>query len=147
VLLSVRILAGPKAQGDTVAGEPLLLVSFQHVAGLVKANAKPATRSGRSSAAMVEAARNEELERELAYTRENLQATIEELQATNEELKSTNEELQSTNEELQSTNEELDNRCNQPKVHDCTKCRCWIYQEERSDNQNKKNALSEYCSN
>ncbi|MDD4930122.1 MAG: PAS domain-containing protein [Gallionella sp.] len=49
-----------------------------------------------------------ELERELAYTKENLQATIEEQQASNEELKSTNEELQSTNEELQSTNEELE---------------------------------------
>ncbi len=50
----------------------------------------------------------EKLERELAYTKENLQATIEEQQASNEELKSTNEELQSTNEELQSTNEELE---------------------------------------
>ena len=50
----------------------------------------------------------EELEQELAYTKENLQATIEDMQATNEELKSANEELQSTNEELQSTNEELE---------------------------------------
>jgi two-component system CheB/CheR fusion protein len=49
-----------------------------------------------------------ELEQDLAYTKENLQATIEEMQATNEELTSTNEELQSTNEELQSTNEELE---------------------------------------
>ena len=49
-----------------------------------------------------------ELERELYYTRENLQASIEELQASNEELKSTNEEFQSTNEEFQSTNEELE---------------------------------------
>jgi two-component system CheB/CheR fusion protein len=52
--------------------------------------------------------RVEELERDLSYTRENLQATIEEQQASNEELKSTNEEMQSTNEELQSTNEELE---------------------------------------
>jgi len=50
----------------------------------------------------------EELERELAYTKENLQATIEEQYASNEELKCTNEEMQSTNEELQSTNEELE---------------------------------------
>ncbi len=49
-----------------------------------------------------------ELETELAYTRESLQASIEELQAANEELKSTNEEMQSTNEELQSTNEEME---------------------------------------
>ncbi|HET9158826.1 MAG TPA: PAS domain-containing protein, partial [Myxococcaceae bacterium] len=52
--------------------------------------------------------RSEELERELASTREYLQATIEELEASNEELKSANEELQSSNEELQSTNEELE---------------------------------------
>jgi two-component system CheB/CheR fusion protein len=49
----------------------------------------------------------EELERELTYTRETLQATIEELETSNEELQSTNEELLASNEELQSTNEEL----------------------------------------
>ena len=47
------------------------------------------------------------LERELATTRENLQATIEEVETSNEELQSTNEELMASNEELQSTNEEL----------------------------------------
>ncbi|MGE0760633.1 MAG: CheR family methyltransferase, partial [Pirellulaceae bacterium] len=47
------------------------------------------------------------LERELAQTRDSLQATIEELQATNEELQSANEQLVASNEELQSTNEEL----------------------------------------
>jgi len=55
-----------------------------------------------------ELGRIEELERDLAYLKENYQATQEEQQATNEELKSTNEEMQSTNEELQSTNEELE---------------------------------------
>ncbi len=50
----------------------------------------------------------EEMRKELAWTKENLQTTIEEMEAANEELKSTNEELQSTNEELQSTNEELE---------------------------------------
>jgi two-component system CheB/CheR fusion protein len=49
-----------------------------------------------------------EMERELSYTKENLQSTIEELETSNEELRSSNEELQSTNEELQSTNEELE---------------------------------------
>ncbi len=48
-----------------------------------------------------------DLELELNYTKENLQATIEELGTSNEELQSTNEELISSNEELQSTNEEL----------------------------------------
>jgi len=48
-----------------------------------------------------------QMERELTFTRDSLQATIEELQTTNEELQATNEELMASNEELQSTNEEL----------------------------------------
>jgi two-component system, chemotaxis family, CheB/CheR fusion protein len=48
-----------------------------------------------------------DLERELQYSRETLQATIEELETSNEELQATNEELLAANEELQSTNEEL----------------------------------------
>src|SRR5216117_1411009 len=48
-----------------------------------------------------------ELRRELAVSKESLQAIIEEQEATNEELKSTNEELETAKEELQSTNEEL----------------------------------------
>ena len=52
--------------------------------------------------------RVDDLERELAATKEHLQTTIEELETSNEELKSSNEELQSSNEELQSTNEELE---------------------------------------
>ncbi len=47
------------------------------------------------------------LERDLATTRDSLQATIEELETSNEELQATNEELMASNEELQSTNEEL----------------------------------------
>ncbi|MBN1968555.1 MAG: PAS domain-containing protein [Candidatus Delongbacteria bacterium] len=48
-----------------------------------------------------------DLEAELQFTKENLQATIEELETSNEELQATNEELLASNEELQSTNEEL----------------------------------------
>lgn len=48
-----------------------------------------------------------DLQAELRYTKESLQATIEELETSNEELQATNEELLSSNEELQSTNEEL----------------------------------------
>jgi two-component system CheB/CheR fusion protein len=96
------------------SGEPLLLVSFEDVATSEKVaeHAPPATayrgRGKRSATASADAARIQELECELAYARENLQATSEEQQASNEELKSTNEELQSTNEELQSSNEELE---------------------------------------
>ena len=93
VALSVRPVANEK--------QNLMLVSFQDVA-----HATPKPRARRSSGAS--AGRIEEMERELAYTRESLQATIEEQQASNEELKSANEEMQSTNEELQSTNEELE---------------------------------------
>jgi two-component system CheB/CheR fusion protein len=46
------------------------------------------------------------LEAELRFTRENLQATIEELETSNEELQSTNEELHSVNEELHTVNVE-----------------------------------------
>ncbi len=95
--LSVRPLTAPEG------GEGLLLVSFQDL----PRDAEKAGKRG-SKASTVSAKRVEELERVLAYTKENLQATIEEQQASNEELKSTNEELQSTNEELQSTNEELE---------------------------------------
>jgi two-component system CheB/CheR fusion protein len=49
-----------------------------------------------------------ELRRELAGSKESLQAIIEEEEATNEELKAANEEVESSNEELQSTNEELE---------------------------------------
>lgn len=48
------------------------------------------------------------LERELATTRESLQALLEQQETVNEELQSVNEEAQSANEELQSINEELE---------------------------------------
>ncbi|NOU28443.1 MAG: PAS domain-containing protein [Polyangiaceae bacterium] len=48
-----------------------------------------------------------DLQQELLFSRENIQATIEELETSNEELQATNEELTAANEELQSTNEEL----------------------------------------
>src|SRR5262249_256495 len=49
-----------------------------------------------------------EVQRDLAASKESLQAIIEEQEATNEELRSANEEIESSNEELQSTNEELE---------------------------------------
>ncbi|MFZ4454857.1 MAG: CheR family methyltransferase [Bacteroidales bacterium] len=51
--------------------------------------------------------RIDELEREIQFKSESLQATVEELETSNEELQSSNEELIAANEELQSTNEEL----------------------------------------
>ncbi|MDP3687313.1 MAG: chemotaxis protein CheB [Sulfurimicrobium sp.] len=98
---SVSLSARPLPDLDSA--QSLLLVSFQDIP-------QPPAKPGRAkrSNKPAEQQRIEELERELAYTRENLQATIEEQQASNEELKSTNEEMQSTNEELQSSNEELE---------------------------------------
>jgi two-component system CheB/CheR fusion protein len=93
---------------ETEAGEDLLLVSFQEVVHAPGKSTAPKAVRGKRATVTAEEQRSEALERELGYTRENLQATIEEQQASNEELKSTNEELQSTNEELQSTNEELE---------------------------------------
>ncbi|MFZ4480848.1 MAG: chemotaxis protein CheB, partial [Rhodoferax sp.] len=99
VSLSVRVLP------DLSTGQSLLLVSFQDVAPPAGERPGPVRRRGAGAATTQ---RVEQLEHDLAYTRQNLQATIEEQQASNEELQSTNEEMQSTNEEMQSTNEELE---------------------------------------
>ena len=83
--------------------QKLFIVVFESVDRPVKELKKINVSTGKGQNARIA-----ELEKELSYTRENLQASIEELQASNEELKSTNEEFQSTNEEFQSTNEELE---------------------------------------
>ena len=97
VSFSVRHMPGADPR------QPLLLISFHDVT-----NTAAGKRAKGAVPGQAELQRVAELERELSYNKENLQATIEEQQASNEELKSTNEELQSTNEELQSTNEELE---------------------------------------
>ena len=108
--LQVRTNGGSQGVDLTVLPLPhagaaagFLLICFQDT---VPQKAKAGR--GKTGAGQAKPEHVHELEQELAYTRENLQATIEEMQASNEELKSTNEELQSTNEELQSTNEELE---------------------------------------
>ena len=100
-----RVSLGVRPLPTAEPGLGLILISFQEMPAVV-ASDKPVRR--RRAGGSVDRTRIEELERDLTYTRENLQATIEEQQSSNEELKSTNEELQSTNEELQSTNEELE---------------------------------------
>lgn len=89
VALSVRLLPASSVEG-TLA-DNLLLISFQEIAKVPKS--AQLTASGDALAQQ----HIQNLERELAYAKANLQAIIEEQQATNEELKSTNEELQSTN--------------------------------------------------
>ena len=73
--------ADEKAEEEPVAGKPDV-VAFSH------------------------SLRND-MEAELRFTKENLQATIEEFETSNEELQAANEELVASNEELQSSNEEL----------------------------------------
>lgn len=89
----------------TSQGEQLLLITFQESVG------QPALGTGAAQPQLGAASPHDRvsvLERDLAYTRQNLHATIDELQHTNEELGAANEEMQSTNEELQSSNEELE---------------------------------------
>jgi two-component system CheB/CheR fusion protein len=77
----------------------MMLVIFEE-----KGVVKKAGRTGKTADSKSQAA--QELEKELVYTKQQLNSTIEQMETSLEELKSTNEELQSTNEELQSTNEE-----------------------------------------
>ncbi len=79
-----------------------IMIIFTDVPDVIdeKPQSKPRGKTSKSN-------RENELEKELQYNREEMQSTMEEMQTSQEELKSTNEELQSANEELQSANEEL----------------------------------------
>jgi two-component system, chemotaxis family, CheB/CheR fusion protein len=96
----------------TSSGRPHYLVLFQepHKGRNDGDDAEPGTPSTPSRHARRRERQSEFelLKRELAASREYLQAIIQELEAANEELQSANEEILSSNEELQSTNEELD---------------------------------------
>jgi len=84
-------------------GDALFLFTFKDVS-----EERAVTTGDQSEGEKIDKGRVLELENELVYTRESLQAAAEKAQAANEELKSANEELQSSNEELHSTNEELE---------------------------------------
>jgi len=100
------IITGQRlVQGSlTGMGMPPILLLFENAEGPTRAAAEPVT-----VIELTDPAREHvnQLELELALTRDTLQATIEELQTANEELQASNEELMASNEELQSTNEEL----------------------------------------
>ena len=97
VNLSVRLL------NNVDTKQNFLLVSFQEMNNPVTSES-----DHKQTLKNTDLGRIQELERDLAYLKENYQVTLEEQQTSNEELKSANEELQSTNEELQSMNEELE---------------------------------------
>ncbi len=99
-----RVSLSVRRMGHTAQGEQLLLITFQEPDS--GADLPHNELPGVASHLAPERVRL--LEHDLAYTRENLQATIDELQHLNEELGAANEEMQSTNEELQSSNEELE---------------------------------------
>ena len=117
-----------KVESLDEANEPLFLISFSEATELAKADQIDRQPELSATALAMQPLENateqiDQLQIELNYTRETLQATVEELessneelQATNEELIASNEELQSTNEELQSTNEEL-HTVNQENTH------------------------------
>lgn len=95
--------------------EPCFLVLFEE-AEKARSPSTVQSRSLRSGTAnparggskREESRRVADLERELAETRDYLQAIQEQYEAANKELQASNEEVQSANEELQSINEELE---------------------------------------
>ncbi len=99
---TINLTVSPFEEPDVMRG--LMLVLFEDVAAPAKEAGSARGKSRSTSRLKVI---NEELGKELQYTKERLQTVIEEMETSQEELKSANEELQSTNEELQSTNEEM----------------------------------------
>jgi len=98
--LNLRFKALPGKKGQ----EPLLAIFISET---VKKDVLSASESLTFDVNQEAEQRINDLDHELQFTRENLQAAVEELETSNEELQATNEELLASNEELQSTNEEL----------------------------------------
>ena len=96
----VRVIVQPRVYSVALAGERHLVLSFE--------STEAPRRDGPQQDDGPVQREVQELERELAATREHLQSVIEEQETANEELQALNEELNSANEELQSTNEEFE---------------------------------------
>ena len=93
------------------ASEPCFMVVFDKAtpaSSSAMQTAEQPAASPASETSEVAFSRIQQLEQELANTKEYLQSVIEKQEASNEELQSANEEISSANEELQSTNEELE---------------------------------------
>lgn len=113
--LSLRVAGGIQRVVLTVQPMPqvgedsgLYYVAFQLVGRPLQAADSVEASSDETTSVQDSVALVEQLERELATTREDLERTVQELETANEELKSSNEELLSMNEELHSANEELE---------------------------------------
>lgn len=98
----VRITVQPMPQLGT--DDALFMVVFSDLGTVADVEASPQISDGPH----IDFSVVEQLEKELAQVRGDLDRTVQDLEASNEELKSSNEELLSMNEELQSANEELE---------------------------------------
>lgn len=96
VLVELHPIVNP-----ALSEEELIGIIFREEAEIVSDDRSSLTRDDEQKA-------SQNLEQELAETKEELQHTIEELETSTEELKASHEEALSTNEELQSANEELE---------------------------------------
>ena len=99
---TINLTVKPFSESEGMRG--LLMVVFEDV-GTPSEQAVPG--KAKTGSVSRQSQWVQQLEKELAHTKEHLQTTVEEMETSQEELKSANEELQSANEELQSTNEEL----------------------------------------
>ncbi len=103
----VVLHALPVHSGDQE--ERCLIILFEKMSEPVVPAAVPTVDGAAAEGAASQAhGQLAEIERELGFTKDCLQATIEEKETAIEEMKASNEELQSANEELQSSNEELE---------------------------------------
>ncbi|MBI5307305.1 MAG: PAS domain-containing protein [Planctomycetes bacterium] len=98
----IDLTVKPFSESEGMKG--LLMVVFGDVGVPSK---RAASGKAKTGAASRQSTMYKELAKELAFTRERLQATVEEMETSKEELKASNEELQSTNEELTTSKEEL----------------------------------------
>ena len=108
----LRVTMGDSVENLVMVVEPILDPRTKASGLLVELQSEIEEVAARSSIVSVDvkdvtASRIGELESDLRYAQENLQATVEEMETSNEELQASNEELVASNEELQSTNEEL----------------------------------------
>jgi len=91
---------------DTI--EPHYLIRFEKkIVPIVEEEQQSLSGNARETSRKL-SGQNQELEKQLSQSREDMRSITEDMEATNEELQSANEELQSSNEEMQSLNEELE---------------------------------------
>lgn len=88
--------------------EGLIHIVFMEVSEKNKKPFKSKRQKSENAPSDEETDNIESLERELEYTKEQLQRSVEAYESSKEELRASNKELQSMNEELQSTAEELE---------------------------------------